>query len=73
MADSKTKSVIGNFFDDFSVGQEIVHATPRTASRGDAALFIALTGARYVLHSSDEFAKTIGYREAPIAASSCSM
>ncbi len=61
-----TKSVIGNFFEDFSIGLEIIHATPRTVTRGDAALFIALTGSRFVLHSSDEFARSIGYREAPI-------
>ena len=61
-----TKSVIGNFFEDFSIGQEIVHATPRTVTRGDTALFIALTGSRFVLHSSDAFARSIGYREAPI-------
>jgi 2-methylfumaryl-CoA hydratase len=60
------KSAKGNFFEDFSVGQEIVHATPRTVTRGDVALFIALTGSRFVLHSSDEFAKSIGYREAPV-------
>ena len=61
-----TKSVIGNFFEDFSIGQEIIHATPRTVTRGDTALFIALTGSRFVLHSSDAFARSIGYREAPI-------
>jgi 2-methylfumaryl-CoA hydratase len=61
----KTKSVVGNFFEDFSVGQDIVHATPRTVTRGDAALFIALTGSRFVLHSSDEFARKLGYPESP--------
>ena len=60
------KAVIGNFFEDFSVGQEIVHATPRTVTAGDAALFIALTGSRFVLHSSDEFARAVGYRQAPL-------
>ena len=62
----KTKSVVGNFFEDFSVGQDIVHATPRTVTRGDAALFIALTGSRFVLHSSDEFARKLGYPESPV-------
>ena len=28
-----TKTVPGNYFEDFSIGQEIRHATPRTASR----------------------------------------
>ncbi|MGB8275927.1 MAG: MaoC family dehydratase [Alphaproteobacteria bacterium] len=66
MKATKTKSIIGNFFEDFSLGQEIVHATPRTVTRGDVALFIALTGSRFVLHCSDAFARAIGYREAPI-------
>jgi 2-methylfumaryl-CoA hydratase len=66
MSRTKAKSVIGNFFEDFSVGQEIVHATPRTVTRGDAALFIALTGSRFVLHSSDEFARSLGYPESPV-------
>jgi 2-methylfumaryl-CoA hydratase len=60
------KSVVGNFFEDFSLGQEIIHATPRTVTKADATLFIALTGSRFVLHSSDQFAKSIGYREAPM-------
>ena len=66
MSGDKTKAVIGNFFEDFAVGQEIVHATPRTVTRGDASIFIALTGSRFVLHSSDAFAKSVGFREAPI-------
>lgn len=66
MSSTASKSVIGNFFEDFAVGQEIVHATPRTVTRGDCAMFIALTGSRFVLHSSDEFARTIGFPESPI-------
>jgi 2-methylfumaryl-CoA hydratase len=60
------KSIIGNFFEHFSLAQEIVHATPRTVTRGDAALFISLTGSRFPLHSSDQFAKAIGYPQAPV-------
>jgi 2-methylfumaryl-CoA hydratase len=66
MSGSATKSVIGNFFEDFAIGQEIVHATPRTVARGDASIFIALTGSRFALHSSDEFARAIGFKESPI-------
>ena len=66
MSSAASKSVIGNFFEDFAVGQEIVHATPRTVTRGDCAMFIALTGSRFVLHSSDEFARAIGFPESPI-------
>jgi 2-methylfumaryl-CoA hydratase len=60
------KAGAGNFFEDFRVGQELRHATPRTVSAGDAALYIGLTGSRFALHSSDEFARALGLRAAPI-------
>ncbi|CCQ75409.1 MaoC family dehydratase [Magnetospira sp. QH-2] len=56
----------GNFFEDFSVGQEIIHATPRTASVGDVALHTALYGSRFAVQSSDEFAKSLGLIAAPL-------
>lgn len=56
----------GNFFEDFQLGQEIVHAVPRTVTAGDIALYIGLTGSRFALHSSDAFAQAIGYGKAPI-------
>ena len=56
----------GNFFEDFQLGQEIVHAVPRTVTAGDVALYIGLTGSRFALHSSDAFARSIGYGKAPI-------
>ncbi|HUC62321.1 MAG TPA: MaoC family dehydratase [Alphaproteobacteria bacterium] len=56
----------GNFFEDFRLGQEIVHATPRTVSRGDVALNTAFTGSRFALQSSDEFARRCGLAEAPL-------
>ena len=62
----KNKTNSGNFFEDFFVGQELKHATPRTISSGDVSLFIGLLGSRFVLHSSKEFAKRIGFKEAPI-------
>jgi 2-methylfumaryl-CoA hydratase len=61
---SKTNS--GNFFEDFRLGQEIVHATPRTVTEGDAALYIALFGSRFAMNSSDEFACALGLHRAPI-------
>ena len=60
------KTVTGNFFEDFSLGQKIVHATPRTITAGDQALYTALYGSRFALQSSDEFAKTIGYPQSPL-------
>lgn len=56
----------GNFFEDFSIGQKIVHPLPRTISEGDVSFYIALTGSRFALHSSDELAKTMGYKQRPL-------
>ncbi|CCG08263.1 MaoC family dehydratase [Pararhodospirillum photometricum] len=61
---SKTNS--GHFFEDFALGQELVHATPRTVSTGDVALHTALYGPRLALHASTPFAQALGYREAPL-------
>ncbi|MBC8050220.1 MAG: MaoC family dehydratase [Chitinophagales bacterium] len=61
-----TKTNPGNFFEDFSVGQHIVHATPRTITSGDASLYTALFGPRFAVQSSDAFAKAVGYVQAPL-------
>ncbi|MBN9049608.1 MAG: MaoC family dehydratase [Rhizobiales bacterium] len=61
---SKTSS--GHFFEDFTLGQTIVHATPRTVTTGDVALYNGLFGARFAVQSSDAFAERIGYPRAPI-------
>ncbi len=61
-----TKTNAGNFFEDFEIGQEIVHATPRTVTSGDVALYTALYGSRFAVQSSDQFARSVGYRRAPI-------
>ena len=63
---SKAKSTAGNFFEDFKVGQVLQHATPRTLTEGDAALNIAFYNMRFAVHSSDPFAKAIGYPRAPL-------
>jgi 2-methylfumaryl-CoA hydratase len=55
----------GNHFEDFHVGQVIRHATPRTLTVGDAALYAALYGSRFAVQSSEVFARDIGYRHAP--------
>ncbi|HMJ14117.1 MAG TPA: MaoC family dehydratase [Polyangiaceae bacterium] len=52
----------GNFFEDFQRGAKLVHAVPRTITEGDQALYIALTGDRYPLHCSAEFARSLGYQ-----------
>ncbi len=61
-----TKTNPGNFFEDFSLGQKIVHATPRTVTEGDVSLYVALTGTRFAVQSADTFAMDIGYQSAPI-------
>ncbi len=61
-----SKNSPGNFFEDFRIGQVIRHATPRTVSTGDVALYTSLFGARFAVQSSDAFAKAIGYPRAPI-------
>jgi 2-methylfumaryl-CoA hydratase len=63
---ASNKTFTGNFFEDFRIGQVLRHATPRTISEGDVALYTALYGARFALSSSDEFARSIGLPRAPI-------
>lgn len=61
-----TKTNSGNFFEDFAVGQELHHATPRTVTEGDVSLYIALYGTRFALQSSDAFAYSLGLPQAPL-------
>ncbi len=56
----------GRFFEDYTLGQVIEHAVPRTVSGGERALYHALYPARHALHSSDEFARASGLPNAPI-------
>jgi 2-methylfumaryl-CoA hydratase len=56
----------GRFFENFSLNEVIQHATPRTITAGDAALYIALTGARNPVHCNEPFAQSLGYATAPI-------
>ena len=60
------KTRLGNFFEDFFVGQAIAHATPRTITEGDVALYTALTGSRFATSSADTFAHSLGFPRAPI-------
>jgi 2-methylfumaryl-CoA hydratase len=62
----RSKSGSGNFFEDFRVGQVLVHSPPRTFSAGDVALYTALYGSRFALTSSDPFAQSLGLPRAPI-------
>ena len=60
------KTKLGNFFEDFCVGQTITHATPRTLTAGDVALYTAVTGSRFAVTSADTFAQSLGFPRAPI-------
>ncbi|HMR62608.1 MAG TPA: MaoC family dehydratase [Anaerolineae bacterium] len=61
-----TKTKPGNYFEDFRLGQEIIHATPRTVTEGDVALYTALFGSRFAINSSAPFAATLGLERAPL-------
>ena len=56
----------GYFFEDYRVGQKFVHATPRTITTGDVALYIGLTGARHAAHCASTVAQALGYPATPI-------
>jgi 2-methylfumaryl-CoA hydratase len=56
----------GNHFEDFRVGQRLRHATPRTVTEGDVALYTALYGSRFAAHSSASFAAALGFSGAPV-------
>ena len=63
---TRNKTTAGNFFEDFRVGQQIQHATPRTLTEADAALNVGLYGSRFAINSSDEFARALGLARAPL-------
>jgi 2-methylfumaryl-CoA hydratase len=56
----------GRFFEDFKLGETIVHATPRTITEGDAALYIALTGSRHIVHCAQPVAHSLGLEDKTI-------
>jgi len=56
----------GRFFEDYTIGQVIDHAVPRTVSGGERALYHALYPARHALYSSDQFAQACGLSGSPI-------
>ncbi len=66
MSKNNPKNNRGNYFEDFRLGQVLKHATPRTVTAGDQALYTALYGGRFALQSSDAFAEACGLPQAPI-------
>lgn len=55
----------GNFFEDFRLGFEFRHPTPRTVTEGDLALYAALYGSRFATTNSVEFARSCGFERLP--------
>jgi len=63
---TESKTNPGNFFEDFAIGQVIQHATPRTVTEGDRALYGALYPTRFALPSSAAFAASVGLAQPPV-------
>lgn len=60
------KSFAGNYFEDFTIGRVLKHATPLTLTEADPAIYRNLTGSRYALYSSTPFAEASGFDGQPI-------
>ncbi len=56
-----SKVSTGRFFEDFHIGQQLVHAVPRTLHGGDISTYISLTGDRQPLVASTEVARSLGF------------
>jgi 2-methylfumaryl-CoA hydratase len=63
---TSNKTGQANFFEDFRCGQTFAHATPRTITTGDVALYTGLYGNRFAVQSADTFAHAIGYPRSPV-------
>jgi 2-methylfumaryl-CoA hydratase len=61
-----SKTNPGRFFEDFAVGQVIEHATPRTVTEGDRALYGSIYPTRFAVPSSAEFARSVGLDPHPV-------
>jgi 2-methylfumaryl-CoA hydratase len=66
MQSHRAKVNASYFFEDFYVGMVLRHATPKTITEGDIALYCGLTGSRYALYSSDAFAREGDLDAAPV-------
>jgi 2-methylfumaryl-CoA hydratase len=66
MPTTNSKISTGNFFEDFRLGQTLTHATPRTMTAGDGAVYMSLYGPRFAVQSADTFAAAIGYPRSPL-------
>ena len=60
------KSFSGNFFEDFTIGRVLKHATPLTLTEADLAIYRSITGSRFALFSSTPFAMAAGFERQPV-------
>jgi len=56
----------GHFFEDLTLGQELIHGVPRTITESDATMYLALTGSRFALHCATTIAQQVGFKSPPL-------
>jgi 2-methylfumaryl-CoA hydratase len=61
-----SKTNPGNFFEDFTIGQVLEHAVPRTVTEGDRAVYGSLYPTRFAVPSSAVFAAQCGLEVHPV-------
>ncbi|GAA1738528.1 MaoC family dehydratase [Aeromicrobium alkaliterrae] len=61
-----SKTNPGHFFEDFAIGQVFDHATPRTITDGDRAVYGAIYPTRFSIPSSAQFAASVGLDPHPV-------
>ncbi|MEM9010530.1 MAG: MaoC family dehydratase [Pseudomonadota bacterium] len=61
-----TKTNSGRFFEDYRLGETIVHGVPRTLGPGLRDLYTALYPSRFALYSADSFARAVGLERSPV-------
>lgn len=61
-----SKTNPGRFFEDYTIGEVIPHATPRTITNGEVALYTALYPTRFALSASELFAHACGLPTRPV-------
>ncbi len=57
---------IGRFFEDYKIGEDISHATPRTLAEADSSIYMSIYPSRFAINSSKEFAKACGLKDRPL-------
>ncbi len=66
MTERQKQAGQGRYFEDFRLGELIQHPTPRTITEGDAAIYLALTGSRHIVHCAQPVAHALGYQQQTI-------